>query len=118
MLLYIATGTIVLIVCILSIINAREIHDVRTAYNYSSIGLFFVASVLCAVTAAKCALIISKNFNEDLRSEKCQLIICQSIFVASFLLRSVLTLVAQLKEYSVFQRDYPDEMKYALFIPL
>ena len=64
--------------------------------------------------------IIQRDFSSDLNQERKQLVICQSIFVGSFLIRFALIVVVQNEDWVDFSRDYPSNMNpvTTVFLPL
>ena len=55
--------------------------------------------------------IIAKNFKNDLSRERKQLLIYQSIFGVTFMLRVYIIIVVVEDNWVDFMRDYPDNMK-------
>ena len=100
-------------------IHFKGIYQQKIVYNYVTLGFFAITGMLCIVILCMLFIIIGKNFfEENLNREKRQLLICQSIFVFSFLLRVILILIVENKEWVDFTSDYPCAMNHTLFLPL
>ena len=78
-------------------------HD----YNWLTLLLFLIAAIACVTMLFMLIYIIKKNFNSDLNQERKQLVICQSVFVMSFLIRFSLICVVQQGHWIDFTKDYP-----------
>ena len=76
-------------------------------YNWLTLILFLIAGIACVTMLFMLIYIIKKNFNSDLNQERKQLVLCQSVFVASFLIRFSLICVVQADHWIDFTKDYP-----------
>ena len=63
-------------------------------------------------------IIITKNFKNNLNREKRQLLICQTIFVFSFILRVALIVAVSHFRWVDFTEDYPCDMANTIFLPM
>ena len=118
--LCIITGTITVYVIQRTIIlTINQKPKTTKFYNILTLSLFASTATLCFILLGMLIYIIKKkNFSAELSKERSQLIICQSIFVISFTIRTTLVVAVQYNAWVDFSRDYPTNMHYTLFLPL
>ena len=99
-------------------IHIEDIYSQRDKYDEVTLGFFAVIGTLCIIILCMIFWIIGKNFQDNLNKEKRNLLICQSIFVFSFLSRVILIIVVETTKWVDFTSDYPCTMNHTLFLPL
>ena len=94
-------------------------EQAKPIYNSLTLVLFLIASIMCIIMLFMLIYIIKKNFSSDLNQERKQLVICQSIFVTSFLIRFCLICVVQSDHWIDFTKDYPNmHTTQTIFLPM
>lgn len=86
----VTTALLGLIAVIIELSEQTEKLSVGEYYTWQTATLFFLTGLAQLVILSMLYYIIGKNFKDDLNSERKQLLICQSIFVVSFITRVVL----------------------------
>ena len=90
----------------------------NSLYNFINMTLFAITGFSATLLLSMLIYIISKHFKKDLNLERRQLVICQSIFVSGFVVRVILIFCVYQGLWTDFVRDYPNEMKVPLCLPL
>ena len=117
--LYIITVlTAIGIVFALFYILEYNIQSQELTYGIITLTLFGITGILCSIILIMLFVIITKNFKNNLNKEKQQLLICQSIFVFSFMVRVCLIAVVQSTNWVDFTQDYPCQMNHTIYLPL
>ena len=111
--------TIIIIAAMITYCAGSGSDTANHDYNYITLILFLIAGIACVIMLSMLIYIIKKNFNSDLNHERKQLVICQSVFVASFLIRFTLICVVQEGDWIDFTMDYPRMRSVqTVFLPL
>jgi len=117
--LYLAITIVLAFVVFVEVFYANNrAFETKMAYNLVTLGLFAMVAFFLVVALGQLIFIVRKNFHEELCCEQNHVIICQSIFVVSFLVRVVLIGMIQADKWVDFTRDYPLDMKHTAWVPL
>lgn len=92
------------------IMFSRDSSSSNAVYSYTTMTFFLGAGVACLVMLSLLIHIIQKSFTDELNKETRQLLLSQSIFVLTFLLRCCLIVLVIENLWIDFSRDYPDGM--------
>ena len=85
-----------------------------TPYNVTTDTLFAIADILLVIMLILLITIIQKHFRKDLQKETMQLIVSQSTFVFSFVLRLVLIFLVNANKWPDFNSDF-NSVDWSLF---
>ena len=120
--LYVASVVLFSCLCTFGFINiASENYSPPAAYSISQSALYAITTLLQVTAMSFLYCIIIKNFKGDLDREYRLLVICQSIFAISFVIRVILIMLVLYNKWidftsDYFMRDYnPREVKFGAF---
>ena len=97
------------------IVSSREASEPKS-FQYLTMLLFTVAALFYLISLSLLICIIQRNFREELGRERIHLMLCQTVFVTTFIIRVCMLFFEGQGGWVNFSRDYPSP-NYVRMIP-